>query len=301
MPGDGVSSTDANTAKEQSRSTGAAESAGSDEASTVTTVSDTAAAESPTGGSEIVGDDGGGSKGISSFGRGSVHQGGAADRILGLALPPRDERGPGVEVIRGMRQTFQPTDASGRAEGTEIPFGRGTLQRLENLGATFDEAIEFAVKIDEANSAAVQAGAQALIARTNAMTLTTADLNGDGNKTQVFIGIEQNGDIFLADTGLSEPIGDRLMTLSQPVEIKLSTGLSTTGRTDVLVEIITADDGSLVYVPLGRLNTAADKILVQENHAEYLIHFARFEAEGNPDPHAAAVAFLREADARSEL
>lgn len=191
-----------------------------------------------------------------------VQSGSAADRIAGPPLRSREERGPGVEVIRGMRRTFQPTDESGRAVGSEIPFGRGTLQRLENLGATFDEAVDFAIRIDEANSSAVRAGAQALIAKANAMTEVVADFNGDGKETRGLIEIMQDGGVVMHDLGLAENLTAKLQILRTPVEVMGQFGKEFQ-QADILVQTVQTEDGPKI-IRLGTITTAEDEALIRQ-------------------------------------
>ena len=292
IPGEG-STSDAMKTKENDSAAGT-DTGKTPPVSGVDARSDTPGAEGGEGGVDLI-NDGGGSKGISSFGVGrfSVHQGDTADRILGLALPPRDERGPGVEVIRGMRRSFQPTDESGRAVGGEIPFGRGTFQRLRNLGVTADEAIEFAIKMDEANSAAVRAGAEALLATVNAMSPIQHDFNGDGTKTSGFIRIDKDGNVWRIDSGTTLSLSETLRIVRRPVLMTGPTGLQTAVQSDFLVKIIDTDEGP-VEIPFGTLNTRADAALVERHHAEYMDIRDALEADGIAGAHEKAIEMLRE-------
>jgi len=166
-----------------------------------------------------------------------------------------------------MRQTFQPTDASGRAEGSEIPFGRGTLQRLENLGATFDEAVDYAVKIDEANSEAIRAGAFAATSRANAMIPIVGDYNKDGTETQLLLEITEDGEILTYDTGLAESLSDRIEILRQSVTVEGQFGPET-AINDVMVERIQAPQGT-IYKRITEDISAADEALIRANSKEY--------------------------------
>jgi hypothetical protein len=223
----------------------------------------------------------------------STPSGSAADRILGPPLASRADRGEGVDVIRALRQTFQPTDAGGQATGAEIPFGRGTLQRLENLGATFDEAVDFGVKIEAENSKAINAGAQSLIARRNAMIPMVADFNGDGEETNGFVSVQPDGSIQLVDSTLALSLTQTMKIVKRPISVTGSTGLPETAQADMLVKVINTPQGP-VEIPFGTLNTAADTKLIEENAALYEQFRDQLELAGHPNAHRRAIEMVRE-------
>lgn len=189
----------------------------------------------------------------------------AADRALGAELLPRDQRGSGVEVIRGLRRTFQPIDGptsidengntiGGSSVGGEIPFGRGTIDRFFNMGFTMDEAADLAFRAEQADTALIAAGAQALVAATNAVLDDNVPMrmaNGDIVRGMIFVDPSSPGGIRMVPTTELFSLGQALVATFTEIDTTSPTGELIKLKTPVFFEKVLTDDGTFMrQVPI---------------------------------------------------
>jgi hypothetical protein len=231
--------------------------------------------------------------------------GGVVNRLLGPPLQPRDQRGPGVEVIRGLRRTFQPTGpeaeagatitvggeefpAGARAEGGEIPFGRGTLERFENAGFTTEQAGEMALAAEETEARLINAGAQALIAQTNATSEIQIPLNdGSGRSVRGYaiIGGDAKDGIRFIRTNMLSPLADDMFVSQTEIDTTDATGRTTKLKKPLFFLESNVDGiSSLHEVPVGSKLSSRITGAFEKNPDEFEIALDQAKTDGFNGP-----------------
>ena len=203
-------------------------------------------------GVDVVSDIRGGSRGIATP---------VADSLLGERLRSKDQRGPGVEVIRGMRQTFQPildgpltkdeygNMIGGGADGSEIPFGQGTIERFHNMGFSLDEAGDLAIEVAGIENEFIEAGAQQLIAKTNAvLDDNVRTINTEGVEVRSILSIDptQPGGLRLTETDQSYALNAELEVAFTKKDFTNALGEETSETTPVFHEKLMSPSGRLI-------------------------------------------------------
>ena len=176
-----------------------------------------------------------------------VGGGGVVNRLLGPPLQPPSERGEGTEIIRGVRRTFQPDEAG----SSEIPFGRGTLERFQNAGFTLEQAGDMALAAEEQEARLINAGAQDLIARTNAVTPMKIPLqDGSGRSVQGFQIIDPSATdgIRFIRTNMLTPLADDMFVTSTEIDTTDATGRTQKLKVPMLLMEV---EGEFRQIPIG--------------------------------------------------
>jgi hypothetical protein len=201
-----------------------------------------------------------------------------ADRILGPPLRPADERGPGVEVIRGLRRSFQPLDERGVAVGGEIPAGAGILERAQNAGMTLEAAADFAIDVADQEARLISAGAQALVAQTNAMIKTNLTNGNLG-----FIVVDQNGNRSVWDSQTAIPLSDTIQIIKRPVTIVGSTGETLVAQSELLMTVTMDEDGEPIARQINEGESPQDVALRNDNFQVYQQFLEQAKNDGLSD------------------
>jgi hypothetical protein len=205
-------------------------------------------------------------------------------------------RGPGTEIIRGVRRTFQP-DAPGTGE---IPLGETRIAQLRNIGLDPEAAVDADIAYTEADAALINAGANALVAQTNA-SLQVDIPRADGTTVRGLMVIDPSapGGVRIVPTDILVPLSDQIIVGTEEVATTGPTGETIALDKPIFFEPVQTSTGTQMrQVPFD--GSAIDGQLIAQNP----IGFAEAYRQAGEDGHigaqrmAVALELLREGLAR---